>query len=177
MRRIRNAGHAPVFRLLRSGLTIDEANALEKSLISKLGRRDLRTGPLANLTAGGDGGNGRVMSAETIAHLREMNRRKFLPPHLVNINVWYPSFRYVSDYGGKHAPARYRCILHGLVFSNPREVERAIERGRVPCPECGKFLRGINISRAKNRKPLICSHPIYHPEIMDVLMENGTTKT
>ncbi len=41
-----------------------EAFSLEKTLIAKIGRRDLKTGPLVNFTDGGEGESGRVLSGE-----------------------------------------------------------------------------------------------------------------
>ncbi|SED74057.1 hypothetical protein SAMN05444161_3888 [Rhizobiales bacterium GAS191] len=47
----------------------DEAYALEIEMISHIGRRDLRTGPLCNLTGGGPGTKDRVISEAELAVL------------------------------------------------------------------------------------------------------------
>lgn len=44
--------------ILGGNLSEDEAHNLERSIISRLGRIDIRTGPLANLTDGGEGMSG-----------------------------------------------------------------------------------------------------------------------
>lgn len=49
---------------ISENLTNDEANQLEKTLIETIGRYDLNTGPLLNLTNGGDGGVGRIYTEE-----------------------------------------------------------------------------------------------------------------
>lgn len=51
----RKAGAAPVpVEYIATGLTEDEALALEVTLIAELGRADLKRGPLANWTDGGE---------------------------------------------------------------------------------------------------------------------------
>ena len=45
----------PIIVVCRDNLKIEEAKALEQTLISLIGRDDLQRGPLLNLTDGGDG--------------------------------------------------------------------------------------------------------------------------
>lgn len=52
---------------VRSDLTETDAFEIEAALISAIGRADLRTGPLANLTNGGEGLKGHIFSAATRA--------------------------------------------------------------------------------------------------------------
>lgn len=52
-------------QILKQDLSWEEACELEKMLISHYGRRDLKLGPLVNLTDGGDGGFGVIQSKET----------------------------------------------------------------------------------------------------------------
>lgn len=49
-------------KLLYENLTEEEALCLEKKLIEKYGRRDLKTGCLVNMTDGGEGSSGRIIS-------------------------------------------------------------------------------------------------------------------
>jgi len=51
--------------ILLNNLTWEEACKKEKEFIKLYGRKDLKLGPLVNLTDGGDGGCGYVMSDET----------------------------------------------------------------------------------------------------------------
>ena len=50
---------------LKKNLTEEEAFKHEIYMIAVLGRKDLGTGILQNLTDGGEGGSGRVLSEET----------------------------------------------------------------------------------------------------------------
>lgn len=51
--------------IVRDGMNESAAFALEMLLIKTIGRADLKTGPLFNLTDGGDGPSGRVLSKKT----------------------------------------------------------------------------------------------------------------
>lgn len=55
-------GSEPLVVIKRNRLIEQEAFDLERLLIHKIGRHNLKTGPLTNLTAGGDGAVGRVMA-------------------------------------------------------------------------------------------------------------------
>ncbi len=55
----------------RENLTEKEAFDLEIELISKIGRSDLKLGPLTNLTDGGEGQSGAVVKESTRQKLRE----------------------------------------------------------------------------------------------------------
>lgn len=57
-RKILSAGLEPVRLKVSEGLTEDEAFSLEIELIALIGRHDLKTGPLSNMTRGGDGASG-----------------------------------------------------------------------------------------------------------------------
>ena len=52
-------------KFIYENLSDDEALNLEKEIIAKLGRRDKKTGCLINLTDGGDGRGGAIVSKET----------------------------------------------------------------------------------------------------------------
>jgi len=57
-----------------------ECIAMEVSLIAKYGRRDLGAGPLVNLTNGGEGKSGFVVSDETREKIRASNKGKKYGP-------------------------------------------------------------------------------------------------
>jgi hypothetical protein len=50
--------------ILEHNLTIDEANQRETYWIKRIGRNDLKLGPLVNFTDGGEGTSGRIISKE-----------------------------------------------------------------------------------------------------------------
>jgi hypothetical protein len=59
-------------------VTEQEAFALEKALITKVGRRDLGTGTLVNLTDGGEGKSGCTFSPEALAKMSAAKKGKTL---------------------------------------------------------------------------------------------------
>ena len=54
----------PIVIIYKDCLTEDESFYLEKKLITRIGRRDLKTGPLVNFTNGGEGSSGIIVSLE-----------------------------------------------------------------------------------------------------------------
>lgn len=63
--KINELGLEPIVEIYQNNLTDQEALNLEIELISKYGRIDLNTGTLCNLTEGGEGSSGRIVSEET----------------------------------------------------------------------------------------------------------------
>lgn len=72
--KIQREGGEPRVVRWHEGLREDDAFVLEKSYIRLFGRRDLGTGILANLTDGGEGGSGRIITEETRAKLGAWER-------------------------------------------------------------------------------------------------------
>jgi hypothetical protein len=62
--------------ILFDDLTWEEACEKEKEFIKLYGRIDLKTGCLVNMTNGGDGGLGRVVSKEHRKNIAEANRKR-----------------------------------------------------------------------------------------------------
>lgn len=67
--KIRRDGGEPRIVRWHEGLREDDAHQLEKAYINLFGRRNIRTGVLANLTDGGEGTSGHVTSNEARAKL------------------------------------------------------------------------------------------------------------
>jgi hypothetical protein len=65
-------------QIMLDDLTWEEACEKEKEFIALYGRKDLGKGNLVNLTDGGEGCLGRIMTAECIAKIAESNRGKKL---------------------------------------------------------------------------------------------------
>jgi len=77
----RKVGLPPVERrkFLKTNLTEEESFKHERYMISILGRKDIGTGILRNLTDGGEGPSGNVQSEETIQK-RVQSRKGYKPP-------------------------------------------------------------------------------------------------
>ena len=65
-------------KILYNGLEESAALSKEMELIAEYGRRDLGTGCLVNLTDGGEGVSGKVVSDECRAKISEANKRRVL---------------------------------------------------------------------------------------------------
>ena len=65
IQKILREGYEVQVEILQDNMTEDSAFELEIQLISKYGRRDLGTGCLTNLTSGGEGSSGRILSEES----------------------------------------------------------------------------------------------------------------
>jgi hypothetical protein len=62
IRKIVASGYDPIIEIIHSNLLESDAFELEEFLITEIGRRDLNTGPLANMTNGGEGSAGYIHS-------------------------------------------------------------------------------------------------------------------
>lgn len=62
--KLNRLGLKPVVILKRKGLEERRALDIERTLIEKIGRHNLKTGPLVNLTSGGEGTAGRKVSSK-----------------------------------------------------------------------------------------------------------------
>jgi hypothetical protein len=60
-----DTGEYPEMIIYKHGVNLEDALAIEKELILKIGRIQLRNGPLCNATDGGDGNFGSIVSEET----------------------------------------------------------------------------------------------------------------
>lgn len=75
---IKEFGDKPIIIKLVKELSDKNALLIEKLYIKKIGRSDLKSGPLTNLTNGGDGASGKICSNETKEKIRAHNVGKKL---------------------------------------------------------------------------------------------------
>jgi len=78
LRKMLVAGVQPEIEIVMDHLLEEEAFAFEKQLIRCIGRRDLRRGPLCNLTDGGEGRSGFVVAEETRRKIGAAHRGKMV---------------------------------------------------------------------------------------------------
>ena len=86
---IKETGNIPKIIKYRINITELEAFELETKMIKVIGRRNIRTGPLTNLTDGGEGCSGRIITDETKEKLSISNKEtwKKLPEELKRIKI------------------------------------------------------------------------------------------
>jgi len=71
---LRESNSDPVIQVVKHGLTDDESKVLESWCIKTLGRRNTNSGPLTNLTDGGEGTSGKVVSLKERRNLSKKIR-------------------------------------------------------------------------------------------------------
>lgn len=147
--------------ILLTDLTWEEACEVEKYLILKIGRRDLGTGPLVNMTDGGDGALNRIHSDDTRKKMSELSIGKYAGER----NPMYGRRGEKSPhFGKKHSDERRkkigrklgdhpfaRLVLDtstGIYYSCAKEAAVAIGVNYAT-------LRDYLVGRSKNRTSLI----------------------
>jgi group I intron endonuclease len=65
IKKIKKMGKDPIVEIFKDNISEEESFLLEKMLIEKYGRKDIKTGILTNLTEGGEGPSGKKHSEET----------------------------------------------------------------------------------------------------------------
>lgn len=78
--KIRRAGKEPVIFRVLEGLDENGAFELERALIKSYGRRNNKTGILANMTDGGEGSSGHVKAPDVVARIAAAKIGVKLPP-------------------------------------------------------------------------------------------------
>lgn len=111
--------------ILEDDISEDEANILEKYWIKRIGRYDLKEGPLVNFTDGGEGSSGRPMNQKTkdILSLSNTNR----PTSLIQKNV--VGARYRGKYGILHNRSKAIVdIRTGIEYGSISEAARILNK-------------------------------------------------
>lgn len=113
------AKHGYTVEIICDGLDEKHALDLEVMLIQFYGRKNLGTGSLANLTDGGEGGNGAVRSQETRDKIGRAHRGRTLSPeHVERMRV--------ANLGKTHTDAakeKCRAAMLGRAFSEDHRAK------------------------------------------------------
>lgn len=119
-------------KIVYTGLSWEKARSREIKLIKLLGRRDLKTGALVNLTEGGDGSYKRIVTQTTrdkirtyqIAHPKDINSssmknlmRKISPEHRLKLI----NGRKAKGWNN-HKHKSVICTKTGIIYSSVKEA-------------------------------------------------------
>jgi hypothetical protein len=127
--------------LLQENMSDSEAKELEIKLISEFGRKDLGTGILRNLTNGGEGCSGRILSDETKQKLRKPKPAGFgqiIASKRLGIPHTQDRINNISA-NRKGMPAWNK----GITWSDETKQKMRKPKNKVSCPHC-KLLGGSN---------------------------------
>ena len=123
--------------ILAHRLTEAEAHLLEKKLITIIGRKDLDTGSLINLTDGGEGASGIICSQELRQKRSDMHRGRVSGPitnnHRIALSNANTGKKQSHEQIAKRTDAtRLTREKTGWSTNQPERQQRVI------CPHCGK---------------------------------------
>lgn len=119
IQKIRKLGFEPIIELEYCD-SEESAYALEHALVLEIGRKNIGTGPLLNLTDGGEGGKGMVMSPE---------QRKRIAEGTSKAQKGKPN--------GPMSESQKKTISKTLKASYTDEMRDNLKE-QVTCPHCGK---------------------------------------
>jgi hypothetical protein len=130
IRKIRNAEIEPIIKILAEFLTEQEAFDFEIKLINQWGRRDLNSGPLSNMTDGGEGTTNKIFTVEYRKKLSEATKKAIADGKLnSNISAFSKSRLGVKE--SPEATAKRVASRKGYIHSDETkaklsEAQRAI---------------------------------------------------
>lgn len=108
---------------LEEGLSEEQANQLEQYWINRIGRKDLKNGPLVNFTNGGEGASGRPMSEKAKNALSKSNTNR---PTSLSQKLIVGS-RYKGKFGTLHNRSKaIICMKTGQIFGSISEASREL---------------------------------------------------
>ena len=129
--------------IVEEGLTWDAACNKERELIELYGRRDKGLGPLVNMTDGGDGGHGMIVSDETKEKIRQFQLSQDTP--------W--KYRKRSDDEKERIRAsltgrkRPESVIAKLRKPKSNKENYSYPKEKIECPHCGKMAQPANAYR------------------------------
>lgn len=137
--------------LLRERITRTEAEYSEQILIKMIGRKDLNSGPLRNLTDGGDGAIRCIVSDETRRKLSKKNKgRKLSIEHIERLRSF--------NLGKKHSDESKRRMSKSQKgvskFAKNKEqfIEKCVSASKLRLKNNDYVKKHLNMVREKYRK-------------------------
>ena len=164
------AKHGLEVLILDTGLTNDEAKNLESRYIRSIGRRNLGNGPLVNLTDGGDGMHGFVLSSIHRAKIASAIRRKWKNPEYrlqaqkraseASVHLWesdaYREKQSKAQTGKKRTDASRKLMseVQSFLAKNPTliEIRSSITKKRWADPEYRSHMANLAKERWQDPK-------------------------
>jgi hypothetical protein len=129
--------------ILKTNISEEEAFRHEKYMIAVLGRKDLGTGILRNLTDGGEGRSGYTLSEETREKLREKNIGRKRTPEQIE--------KHRKSMTGKKLTKEHRKNI-GDGGRGRKMSEQTIERMKVAAKQRGNNRSGTKHSEETKEK-------------------------
>lgn len=117
LQKMKREGSEPQIEVI-GALNEDHAVFMEKCLIAVLGRKDLDLGPLLNLTDGGEGTTGKIVSKETGRKISKALAGRKLPESVRQNQS-------KGQTGRKHSEERNRKVSEGLMGHAVSDETRA----------------------------------------------------
>lgn len=129
--KIKELGLEPIIEKIQDELSDEDALKIEVELIAKYGRIDLKTGTLCNLTEGGEGSSGRIVSDETKQLWSEQRK------------------------GKKQTEAQYEANCNRTISEETKEKQRKANKGHSRhTPEQLKILKEFNTGRKASQETI-----------------------
>jgi hypothetical protein len=139
-----------IIDVAHKNISFDEAKRLEIFYINRIGRRDLETGPLVNLTDGGSGKKSHIVSQEIRDKISKGMKGKS--------SIWLKGrklkessikLRTSKVIGQKRTPKTCKKISDALKNSEKQKAHSLDMIGKKRHPDIG---RKISVSKLKNSK-------------------------
>jgi len=144
IKQILDSGNEPIIIKYKENMSEEESFLLEEDLINKIGRNDLKTGPLRNLSNGGEGNGDRKFTEEHRKNLSISKKgivTENMKNHLNNLhkklkgNKHTLGLKFSQETKEKMAKARIKSIvkisLDGEILDEFSSIKEAIEKTNI----------------------------------------------
>jgi hypothetical protein len=137
---------SPIVEIVRDNLTDYDSLNLEIELISLIGRRETNEGPLTNLTAGGEGSSGRIVSEATRQKISIKNKDK---------RAWNKGLtRDTSEEVKKYSDKR---LGHSRTETSKLKMSKSAKKRSNSLEHKQKFIEIMNSDTVKAKRKLTLS--------------------